>query len=51
MSYIKVNDNIFLSQIRMKDVEQLVKYLNEKKFSITHFRFLFLILKKTVSTL
>lgn len=31
MPYIKVGDNIFLSQIRSKDIEQLVKYLNDKE--------------------
>lgn len=31
MSYIKVDDNIFLSQMRLKDIEQLVKYLNDKE--------------------
>ena len=31
MPYIKVDNNIFLSQIRSKDIEQLVKYLNDKE--------------------
>jgi [ribosomal protein S5]-alanine N-acetyltransferase len=31
MPYIKVDNNIFLSQIRLKDIEQLVKYLNDKE--------------------
>lgn len=30
MPYIKVDNNISLSQIRMRDVEQLVEYLNDK---------------------
>jgi len=31
MPYIKVNDNIFLSQIRSKDIERLIMYLNDKE--------------------
>ncbi len=31
MPYIKVDENIFLSQMRSKDIEQLVKYLNDKE--------------------
>lgn len=31
MPYLKVNDNIFLSQIRSRDIEQLIKYLNDKE--------------------
>jgi len=31
MPYLKVNDNIFLSQIRSKDIEQLIMYLNDKE--------------------
>ena len=31
MPYIKVDKNIFLSPIRLKDVDRLVKYLNDKE--------------------
>lgn len=31
MPYIKAGNNIFLSQIRLKDIEQLVKYLNDEE--------------------
>lgn len=31
MHYIKVDDNIFLSQMRLKDIDRLVKYLNDKE--------------------
>jgi len=31
MPYIKVDNNIFLSQIRTKDIGQLIKYLNDKE--------------------
>ncbi len=31
MAYYKVDNNIFLSPIRLKDVDQLVKYLNDKE--------------------
>lgn len=31
MSYYKVDKNIFLSPLRLKDVDQLVKYLNDKE--------------------
>ena len=31
MHYLKVDDNIFLSQMRLKDIDRLVKYLNDKE--------------------
>jgi RimJ/RimL family protein N-acetyltransferase len=31
MAYYKVDNNIFLSSLRFNDVEQLVKYLNDKE--------------------
>jgi [ribosomal protein S5]-alanine N-acetyltransferase len=31
MPYIKVDDNIFLSQMRLNDINKLVQYLNDKE--------------------